>query len=228
MALPVLKAPTYELTLPSNSKKIKFRSFLVKEEKLLMIANETGDVEERRIAISQIIDNCTFGKLDADSMPIFDVEYLFLKLRSKSIGEFVDVRVLCPDDKETYAEVSVNLEDIKCRKPKKRANILSLNDDVGVIMKYPTISTSITESSSVIDVIVESIESIFDGETVFDATDYNETELTEFVESMTQKQLQNISDFYSNMPKVSLTVKVLNPKTKVESDVSLEGLESFF
>ena len=170
MALPVLQIPTYELTLPSNSKKIKFRAFLVKEEKLLMIANETGEESERILAITQIIENCTFGKLDARVMPAFDVEYLFLKLRSKSIGESVNIKILCPDDKETYAEVTVNLDDITCKKPKKNSNIIKLDSTVGIILKYPGILTK--SSDSTVDAVSELIESIYDGDTAFDAVNF--------------------------------------------------------
>jgi hypothetical protein len=226
MALPVLQVPTYELTLPSNSKKIKFRSFLVKEEKLLMIANETGEEKERILAVSQIIENCTFGKLDAKVMPAFDVEYLFLKLRSKSIGESVDIKILCPDDKETYAEVTVNLDDITCKKPKKNSNIIKLDKSVGIILKYPGINTTI--EGSTVDVVGDLIESIYDGDTVFDAVDFSKDEISKFVESMTQKQLQLIVGFFENIPKIEISVDVMNPKTKIKSTVKLEGLDSFF
>jgi hypothetical protein len=226
MALPVLQVPTYELTLPSNSKKIKFRSFLVKEEKLLMIANETGDEKERILAVSQIIENCTFNKLDAKVMPAFDVEYLFLKLRSKSIGESVDIKILCPDDKETYAEVTVNLDDITCKKPKKNSNIIKLDKSVGIILKYPGINTTI--EGSTVEVVGDLIESIYDGDTVFDAVDFSKDEISKFVESMTQKQLQLIVGFFENIPKIEISVDVMNPKTKIKSTVKLEGLDSFF
>jgi hypothetical protein len=226
MALPVLQIPSYELTLPSNSKKIKFRSFLVKEEKLLMIANETGEESERILAITQIIENCTFGKLDAKVMPSFDVEYLFLKLRSKSIGESIDIKILCPDDKETYADVTINLDDIICKKPKKNANIIKLDDSVGIVLKYPGILTK--SSDSTVETVSELIESIYDGESVFDASDFSEDEISQFVESMTQKQLQLIVGFFENIPKIEISVDVVNPKTKIKSAVKLEGLDSFF
>ncbi len=228
MALPQLQAPVYELTLPSNGKKIKFRSFLVKEEKLLMIANETGEESERTTAIAQIIDNCTFSKLDAYNMPIFDVEYLFLKLRSKSVGESVDVKVLCPDDKKTFVDVNISLEDIKCKRPKKNVNVVQLDDSVGVVLKYPTISTEIPDSPDTVSVIINQMESIFDADTVYDVVDFSSEELTTFVESMTQPQLAKILDFFENIPKVSLSVKVKNPETEVVSEVVLRGLDSFF
>jgi hypothetical protein len=225
MSLPQIQAPIYELKLPSNGKKIKFRSFLVKEEKLLMIANETGEEEERLTAVSQIINNCTFGKLDAREMAVFDVEYLFLQLRAKSVGETVEIKVLCPDDKKSYADVTVNIEDIKCSKPKKDANIIKLDETVGIILKYPTIDSS---ADTVIGALRDSIESIFDLETVFNTSDFSEDEITQFIESMTQKQLMKVVDFFENIPKVKLKVEVINPNTKVKSEVELEGLDSFF
>ncbi len=225
MSLPQIQAPIYELKLPSNGKKIKFRSFLVKEEKLLMIANETGEEEERLTAVSQIINNCTFGKLDAREMAVFDVEYLFLQLRAKSVGETVEIKVLCPDDKKSYADVTVNIEDIKCSKPKKDANIIKLDETVGIILKYPTIDSS---ADTVIGALRDSIESIFDLETVFNTSDFSEDEITQFIESMTQKQLMKVVDFFENIPKVKLRVEVINPNTKVKSEVKLEGLDSFF
>jgi hypothetical protein len=225
MSLPQIQAPIYELKLPSNGKKIKFRSFLVKEEKLLMIANETGEEEERLTAVSQIINNCTFGKLNAREMAVFDVEYLFLQLRAKSVGETVEIKVLCPDDKKSYADVTVNIEDIKCSKPKKDANIIKLDETVGIILKYPTIDSS---ADTVIGALRDSIESIFDLETVFNTSDFSEDEITQFIESMTQKQLMKVVDFFENIPKVKLKVEVINPNTKVKSEVELEGLDSFF
>jgi hypothetical protein len=225
MSLPQIQAPIYELKLPSNGKKIKFRSFLVKEEKLLMIANETGEEEERLTAVSQIINNCTFGKLNAREMAVFDVEYLFLQLRAKSVGETVEIKVLCPDDKKSYADVTVNIEDIKCSKPKKDANIIKLDETVGIILKYPTIDSS---ADTIIGALRDSIESIFDLETVFNTSDFSEEEITQFIESMTQKQLMKVVDFFENIPKVKLKVEVINPNTKVKSEVELEGLNSFF
>jgi len=225
MSLPQIQAPIYELKLPSNGKKIKFRSFLVKEEKLLMIANETGEEEERLTAVSQIINNCTFGKLNAREMAVFDVEYLFLQLRAKSVGETVEIKVLCPDDKKSYADVTVNIEDIKCSKPKKDANIIKLDETVGIILKYPTIDSS---ADTIIGALRDSIESIFDLETVFNTSDFSEEEITKFIESMTQKQLMKVVDFFENIPKVKLKVEVINPNTKVKSEVELEGLDSFF
>ncbi len=226
MALPILNTPSYELTLPSNGKKIKFRSFLVKEEKLLMIANETGEEKERVLAINQIINNCTFDKLNANKMASFDVEYLFIKLRAKSVGESVDLKILCPDDKETYTEVTINLDDIKCKRPKKNSNIIKLEGDVGVILKYPSIET--VAHDNLVDTIVDLIDSVYDGDAIFKGEDFSREELSEFVESMSQKQLQPVVNFFENMPKVGISVGVTNPKTGVKSTVLLEGLDTFF
>jgi len=226
MALPKLQVPTFELKLPSNGKKIKYRSFLVKEEKLLMIANETGNEEERSIAISQIIENCTFSKLNAFEMPTFDLEYLFLNIRSKSVSEIAEVKVLCPDDNETYVPVSIDLNDVKCRSIKKNENIIKLDDSVGVVLKYPTIKTE--ESDDPVTTICGLIGSIYDSDNVFEREDFTEEELRTFIESMSQKQLNLIAKFYENIPRITIDVPIVNPKTQVESKVTLIGLDSFF
>ena len=227
MSLPKLQIPTYELKLPSTGKKIKYRSFLVKEEKLLMIANETGENEEKKIAITQIIDNCTFSKLNTTDLPVFDLEYLFLNLRAKSVSEFVDINVLCPDDGKTYCSVKVNLLDIKCRKVAKNENVIKLDDSVGVILNYPTLDL-ITDSGDVIHILSKLIKSIYDKDNIHERIDFTDEEIIEFVESMTQEQLKKISDFYENIPSVEITIKVKNPETEVISDVTLKGLDSFF
>ena len=172
MALPKLKTSIYELTLPSTGKKIKYRSFLVKEEKILMIANETGESEDQKRAIGQIIENCTFDKLDYEDMPTFDIEYLFIKIRSKSVGETVDLSILCPDDKTTRVDVNINLEEIKCNKPKKGSNIIKLTDVVGLTMKYPTISMKVDEKDG-FRIVADCIESIYDEETVYTLSDFS-------------------------------------------------------
>jgi hypothetical protein len=228
MALPKLQVPTYSMALPSSGKKIKYRSFLVKEEKLLMIANETGDESDRKQAIAQIIENCTFGQFDTETAPGFDVEYLFLNLRSKSVGEVVDVKLLCPDDNKTYVEAQINLNDIVCEKPKKGSNTIKLEDNVGIVLKYPTLTSDILVDDNLIEVTNKSLVSIYDGDQVFDVSDFSKEEVESFVESMTQKQLETIGKFFENIPSVTITVPVTNPNTKVTSDVVLRGLDSFF
>lgn len=228
MSLPKLQIPTYELVLPSTGKKIKYRSFLVKEEKLLMIANETGEKEEMHIVISQIIDNCTFSALDNLSLPMFDVEYIFLNLRAKSVSEVVNINVLCPDDNETYSSVEINLSDIKCRKIIKNENVIKLDDSVGVILNYPTLDIVSNNTDDIVYIISKLIKSIYDSDSVYERDDFTENEIIEFVESMTQEQLKRISDFYENVPVIEIKIKVKNPKTGIISDVSLKGLDSFF
>lgn len=227
MALPILEVPTYELKLPSTGKKIKYRSFLVKEEKILMIANETGEIEDQKRAIGQIIANCSFGELDYKDMPTFDVEYLFLNIRSKSVGESVDISVLCPDDKKTRTDININISDIKCDKPKKNANIIKLNNTVGLVMKYPTMDIR-EDLDDGFKVIVKCIESVYDEETIYSLDDFSKEEVSNFIDSMSSAQLEMVSDFFDNIPKVYKDVEVINPKTKVKSKVRLEGMETFF
>jgi hypothetical protein len=227
MALPILEVPIYELKLPSSGKKIKYRSFLVKEEKILMIANETGEIEDQKRAIGQIITNCTFGELDYEEMPTFDVEYLFINIRAKSVGETVDLSVLCPDDKETRVDVNISLDDIKCKKPKKNFNVIKLNETIGIIMKYPTLRMKVDEKDG-FRIVAECIESIYDEDTVYATADFSKDELDTFIDSMTQTQLEMVSEFFDGIPKVYKDIEVMNPKTKVKSKVRLEGMETFF
>lgn len=227
MALPILKVPTYELKLPSNGQKIKYRPFLVKEEKLLMIANDTGETEDQKRAIGQIIVNCSFGELDYNTMSTFDVEYMFINIRSKSVGEMVELSVLCPDDRVTRVDIEVNLAEIKCPKPKKNSNIIKLTEDIGVIMMYPTMNMKIDEMDG-FDVICGCIDSVYDGDSVYSAADFSEDEIVDFVDSMTQQQLKLVSEFFDDMPKVYKKIEVTNPKTKVKSEITLEGMETFF
>jgi hypothetical protein len=231
MSLPKLNAPIYTLKLPSSGKTVKFRPFLVKEEKLLMIANETGDHQERSDAIGQIIENCTYGKLKYSEMPTFDVEYMFLNLRAKSVSEEVVVKVLCPDDNETYAKVKVDLMSVKCIRPKKKDNLIMMDDKVGILMKYPTMDMAIedaSEDSTFIETIKKSVLSVFDGDAVYEADDFTDKELQDFIESMNNTQFQKIIDFFKTLPKVHLDVDLINPKTKVKGTVRIEGIESFF
>jgi hypothetical protein len=227
MALPILDVPTYELKLPSSGKKIKYRSFLVKEEKILMIANETGEIDDQKRAIGQIITNCTFGELDYKYMPTFDVEYLFINIRSKSVGETVDLSILCPDDKKTRVDVNISIDDIKCKKPKKNSNVIKLSDTIGLVMKYPTMNMQADESDG-FSIVADCIESIYDEDTVYATTDVSKDELDTFIDSMTQLQLEKVSGFFDDIPKVYKDIEVTNPNTKVKSKIRLEGMETFF
>ena len=236
MALPKLNTPTYELELPSSDEKIKFRPFLVKEEKVLMIAMESGKSPDIVNAVKDIVKTCTFDKLDISNIPMFDVEYVFLRIRSKSVGEVSKLKLLCPDDKKTYADVEVNLEDVQVQVGDDHTNKIELGDGKGVIMTYPTIDSfsetgiqNIT-AKNMLDVIGTCMLQIYEdkGEKVYEAKDQTKKELNDFIESMNTGQFQKLQKFFDTMPKLKHTVKVKNPKTKKESEVTLTGLNDFF
>jgi len=236
MALPKLNTPTYELELPSSDEKIKFRPFLVKEEKVLMIAMESGKSADITNAVKDIVKTCTFDKLDISNIPMFDVEYVFLRIRSKSVGEVSKLKLLCPDDKKTYADVEVNLEDVQVQVGDEHTNKIDLGDGKGMIMTYPTIDSfaetgiqSIT-ATNMIDVIQTCILQIYEekGEKVYEAKDQTKKELGDFIEQMNTGQFQKVQQFFDTMPKLKHTIKVKNPKTKKESEITLTGLNDFF
>jgi len=224
------------LELPSSDEKIKFRPFLVKEEKILMIAMESGKSPDIINAVKDIVKTCTFDKLDISNIPMFDVEYVFLRIRSKSVGEVSKLKLLCPDDKKTYADVEVNLEDVQVQVGDDHTNKIELGDGKGVIMTYPTIDSfsetgiqNIT-AKNMLDVIGTCMLQIYEdkGEKVYEAKDQTKKELNDFIESMNTGQFQKLQKFFDTMPKLKHTVKVKNPKTKKESEVTLTGLNDFF
>jgi len=236
MALPKLTTPIYELVVPSTDEKIKYRPFLVREEKILLIAMESGASEDVVQAVKSIVEECTFNKLNLGDMPMFDVEYIFLNIRAKSVGEISNLRLLCPDDSETFAEVEVNLSEVIVQVEKEHTNKIELTDEMGIYMKYPTIdsfaTTGITEVTPVnmLEVITTCVAQIYDkkGEEVFDAKDQTKEELIEFIEQLNTKQFAELQKFFDTMPKLKHVVKIENPKTKVKSDILLQGLGDFF
>jgi hypothetical protein len=236
MALPKLNTPTYELEVPSTDEKLKYRPFLVKEEKILMLAMESKENVQIIQAVKDIVSTCTFEKLDVSSLPMFDIEYIFLNIRAKSVGEISKIKLLCPDDKKTYATVEVNLTEVEVQVDDKHTNKIELTDDMGVIMTYPTIDTFAEigiediNASNMLDVVASSILQIYEqkGEKVYNSKDQTKKELTEFVESMNSSQFKKVQDFFETMPKLKHTVKVTNSKTKKTSDVTLTGLSDFF
>jgi len=236
MALPKLTTPIYELVVPSTDEKIKYRPFLVREEKILLIAMESGASEDVVQAVKSIVEECTFNKLNLGDMPMFDVEYIFLNIRAKSVGEISNLRLLCPDDSETFAEVEVNLSEVIVQVEKEHTNKIELTDEMGIYMKYPTIdsfaTTGITEVTPVnmLEVITTCVAQIYDkkGEEVFDAKDQTKEELIEFIEQLNTKQFAELQKFFDTMPKLKHVVKIENPKTKVKSDILLQGLSDFF
>lgn len=239
MPLPKINTPTYELELPSTGKKIKYRPFLVREEKILIMALESEDMKQITNAIIQILSDCiqTRGVKVAD-LSTFDIEYLFLNVRAKSVGETVEVNVTCPDDGVTTVEMEIAIDDIKVQKNKNHKNIIKLDDNLSMKLKYPSIDQFVEnnfetneETSDVnksLDMITSCIDMIYDEEESWSASDCTKKELSEFLEQLNTKQFKEIETFFTTMPKLSHTIKVTNPNTKVKSDVVLEGLASFF
>ena len=236
MALPKLTTPTYELEIPSTDEKIKYRPFLVKEEKILMMAMESKASADITQAVKDIVTECTFGKVKIDSMPMFDVEYIFLQIRSKSVGEVSKLKLLCPDDKETYADVEIDLNEVKVQVGDNHTNKIELGNDMGMIMNYPSID-SFSESGirdinpgNMLEVISSCILQIYEkkGEKTYDPKDQTQKELTEFIEQLSSKQFKDVQNFFETMPKLKHEITVKNPKTKVESKVTLTGLNDFF
>ena len=236
MALPKLTTPTYELEIPSTDEKIKYRPFLVREEKILLIALESGKSEDIITAIKDIVTECTYGKIDLGKMPMFDVEYIFLNIRAKSVGEVSTLKLLCPDDKETYVNVDIDLSEIMVQVDEGHNPKIELTDEMGMIMTYPTIdslnATGVTEitADNMLDVISACILQIYDkkGEEVFETKDQTKKEISEFVESLNTKQFQEVQKFFDTMPKLKHTVELENPKTGVKSEIVLQGLNDFF
>ena len=233
MALPKINTPTFELEVPSTKEKLTYRPFLVKEEKLLLLAMETDKEEDMMRAVKQIINNCTFEKLDLDDLALFDIEFVFLRIRSKSVGEIVNLKLLCEDDGETYADVEINLDDVAVDYPEGHSNKIELDDNVGMLMKYPQFDdaislTSDSDTENTFNMIRRSIKQIYDGETLHERTDFNEKELDEFLESLSSKHFQKMQAFFETMPRVRHKVKFKNPNTKKNNTVTLEGLNAFF
>jgi len=236
MALPKLTTPTYELEIPSTDEKIKFRPFLVKEEKILMMALESKASADITQAVKDIVSECTFNKVNISTMPMFDVEYIFLQIRSKSVGEVSKLKLLCPDDGKTYADVELNLNEVKVQVGDDHTNKIDLGNDMGMIMKYPTID-SFSESgirdinpSNMLEVISTCILQIFEkkGEKVYDTKDQSKKEVVEWIEGLNTKQFQDVQKFFDTMPKLKHEITIKNPKTKVESKITLSGLNDFF
>jgi len=228
MALPVINVPTYVVPVPSTKDKITFRPFLVKEEKILLLALEDGGDEAIARAIKQIIHNCTFEKVDVESLATFDLEFVFLRIRAKSVGEMAKVQVLCEDDGETYVEVEVPLEEIEVDFPKGHTNNIKITDDIVVILNYLDMADmykGIQEGQTTIDfsldLISKSIQQISEGETVHERADFSDKELTTFLESLTSEQFAKIQQFFETMPRLTHTVTVTNPNTKKKNKVTL-------
>ena len=238
MPLPKISTPTYELVLPSSGKKVKYRPFLVKEEKILIMALESEDTKQITSAIKSVLSDCILSRgIKIDKLATFDIEYLFLNIRGKSVGETVEVNVTCPDDGQTKVEMVIDIDSIKIQKDSNHSDIIRLDDSLSVQMNYPSLDQFIetnfdTSSNSQVDeslnVIMSCINQVYNEEEAWEASNCTKKELREFVESMNSKQFKEVENFFETMPKLSHKVKVMNPNTKVESEVVIEGLASFF
>ena len=237
MPLPKINTPTYELTLPSNGKKIKYRPFLVREEKILIMALETEDQKQITDAVIQILDSCIMTRgVKIESLATFDIEYIFLNVRSKSVGETIKVNIICPDDEKTSVEIPIDLDSIKIKKDKSHTDIVKLDDNLSMKLKYPSMKQFIESNfeagketvSNTMEVITSCIDMIYNEEESWNASESTKKELEEFIDQLDTKQFQTIEKFFDTMPKLSHRVKVKNPKTEVESTVILEGLAAFF
>jgi len=237
MPLPKLNTPEYRLNVPSSDEEIKFRPFVVAEEKLLLIAQETGDEESMLTAVKQIVEGCTFNALDVEHMALFDLEYIFLNIRAKSVGETAKVKVKCPDDQETEVEVEVFLPDVKVQIGDDHDNKINLTDTMILEMTYPRFDTvatikkqypNATEIEMTFHMIASTMLTLYDGDEEYDMMDETHKERMAFIDQMTQQQFGKLQKFFETSPKLSHTVNVTNPKTKKKGKYKLEGISSFF
>ena len=238
MPLPKISTPTYELTLPSTGKSIQYRPFLVKEEKVLVIALESEDTKQITTAIKNVIKSCIQTRgVKVESLPTFDIEYLFLNIRGKSVGEVVEVNLVCPDDNETTVKAEINLDDIQVEKTEGHTNKIKIDNEIMMEMKYPSLDEFIknnfdmsggSDMDQSFELIASCIDKIYTADEVWTSADCTKKEIREFLEQMNSSQFKEIENFYTTMPKLSHTLEITNPKTKVTSEVVLEGLASFF
>jgi len=233
MALPKLDIVQYELELPSTGETLKYRPFLVKEQKALMIAQESEDDKQIEMAFAKIINDCVLDKIDPYKMPMFDIEYVFLKIRGKSVGETVTLNVLCPDDEVTRVNVDVNLEEVDVQMSKDHTNVIGLTEEIKLIMKYPSLGDMSGfddegDVKSIFGMIKRCIHEIHDGETIHNKVDMSEKELDVFIDSMSTQHFESLTQFFDTMPKLLHVVTTKNPKTKKKVNIEIEGVQNFF
>lgn len=238
MPLPKISTPTYHLELPSTGKEIQYRPFLVREEKLLVLALESEDTKEITTAIKNVIKACIKDKdIKVEELPTFDIEYLFLNIRGKSVGEVIEVNILCPDDGETYARTEIAIDEIEVQRNEKHTNKIQIDDELVMEMKYPSLDQFIKNNfdfnaesglDQSFDLVAACIDKIYNEEEVWDSSETTQKEMIEFLDQMNSSQFKKIEQFFDTMPKLSHEVEVVNPNTKVKSKVLLEGLASFF
>ena len=238
MPLPTISTPTYELVLPSSNRKIKYRPFLVKEEKILILAMESQDPKQIARAVKDVISKCILSKgIKVEKLSTFDIEYLFLNIRGKSVGEQIEVMVTCPDDKKTQVPMSINIDSIKVKTDDEHSTDIKLDDIYTLKMKYPSLDEFIKSNfnfesnmnvDDTFDLIASCIDQVYSDEESWSHQECTKKELTEFVDQLNSSQFKEVEKFFETMPKLSHTVKVINPNTKVESEIVLEGLQNFF
>ena len=237
MVLPTMDHPTYELLIPSSKKKIKYRPFLVKEEKVLLLAMESGDDNNIKQAVVDLLSSCIKSKIKIESLSLFDLEYIFLNIRAVSVGEVVEMKLTCTDDETTEVPYVLNLTEVKVIFPEGHTNKIMLTEDTGVIMKYPSFSNFIDQNfgtgkeitqDNLTSIIAENIDQIFQKEDVYDSSTTTPKEFVEFVESLTNEQLIKLQEFFQTSPRLEHSFKITNPNTGVESEYVLRGLNSFF
>ena len=232
MALPKLETPIYELELPSTGEKIKYRPFLVKEQKVLMMAQDSDNPKDISNTVGTLVSNCTFEKIDPQKSPMFDIEYIFLKLRAKSVGETSEIQVTCPDDGKTRVPVKINLDEINVQMTTGHTNIVELSKDMKLYLRYPLLNDmrtlkGDTEVDKVFNILVECIHEVHHGDKIYNAVDVTKKDLETFVDQMTTQQLRSVMDFFETMPKLRHVIQVINPNTKKKGEVVVEGLQSF-
>ena len=236
MALPQVALPTYELTVPSSGKKLKFRPFVVKEEKLLLLALESKDEKNIEDAVKQLLKGCILSRVKIDDLPIFDLEFIFLQIRAVSVGEIIEMNVTCKDDNETKVKYNLNLAEVKVNFPEGHSKKIELSKKMGIVMKYPSMKEfiktsiigSVLDTDNVLEVIAGCIDQIYDGEDVYDSSTTTKKEFIEFVEGLTNTQFEKLQEFFETAPSLSHTFSVTNPNTGKESEFIIEGLASFF
>ena len=236
MALPQVVLPTYELEIPSNGKKLRYRPFVVKEEKVLLIALETQDEKEIEKAVKSLLKGCIQSRIKLEDLAMFDLEYVFLQIRAVSVGEIVQMNVTCKDDDKTQVKYNMNLTEVKVNKPEGHDPKIMLNDELGVIMKYPAWSEFISGSimgqtpstNGIVEIVAECIDQIFDKEDVYDNSTTTKKEFVQFVEGLTNTQFEKIQKFFESIPRLEHTFTVTNPETGVESEFLINGLTNFF
>jgi len=236
MALPQVVLPTYELEIPSNGKKIKYRPFVVKEEKILLLALESEDEKQIEDAVKQLLKGCIQTRVKLEDLAIFDLEYIFLQIRAVSVGEIVELMLLCEDDGETQVKYKLNLTEVKVEKPEGHDNKIMLSDNMGILMKYPNFNEFVKSSiigsapttDGIIEIVAGCIDQIFDDEDVYDSSTTSKKEFIEFLEGLTNSQFENIQKFFESAPKLQHLVKFKNPNTGVENNVMISGLNNFF